>query len=195
MNIIYVITVQVPQRMQTQSQQLLNDVPITSPQQNVENNVMSETGSINTNNAFRFGDIVETSLPDEPCRFKNLQNNVEDEGIDVCKQQTVNVTSKFEQDVQACLESIVDDKPSEDIVEDNNKGILRRRDFQNGIIPSAANEKNKTFRLLSWKDMPRHLQFNPHIHTGYRPLMTFDECLCSLFYWHNETINIFSHGK
>ncbi|XP_015588418.1 progestin and adipoQ receptor family member 4 [Cephus cinctus] len=42
--------------------------------------------------------------------------------------------------------------------------------------------------------MPRHLQFNPHIRSGYRPLMTIRGCLGSLFYLHNETINILTHG-
>uniref|UniRef100_A0A1Y1LL88 Uncharacterized protein n=1 Tax=Photinus pyralis TaxID=7054 RepID=A0A1Y1LL88_PHOPY len=31
-------------------------------------------------------------------------------------------------------------------------------------------EKNED--LLQWKDMPKHLQFNPYIFTGYRPLLS-----------------------
>ncbi|GLG96864.1 Adiponectin receptor protein [Gryllus bimaculatus] len=42
--------------------------------------------------------------------------------------------------------------------------------------------------------MPPHLQFNPYIFTGYRPLLTFWGCINSLFYLHNETINILTHG-
>ncbi|CAO1421552.1 unnamed protein product [Diamesa hyperborea] len=42
--------------------------------------------------------------------------------------------------------------------------------------------------------MPNHLQFNPYVHTGYRPLQTFKGCINSLFYMHNETINILTHG-
>ncbi|XP_055699938.1 progestin and adipoQ receptor family member 4 [Phlebotomus papatasi] len=48
--------------------------------------------------------------------------------------------------------------------------------------------------LLSWADMPQHLQFNPYVLTGYRPLQTVRGCMYSLFYWHNETINILTHG-
>ncbi|XP_055381472.1 uncharacterized protein LOC129612052 [Condylostylus longicornis] len=48
--------------------------------------------------------------------------------------------------------------------------------------------------LLQWKDMPKHLQFNPYVLTGYRPLSSFGGCVFSLFYWHNETINILTHG-
>lgn len=53
--------------------------------------------------------------------------------------------------------------------------------------------KNKT-TLLHWQDMPKHLQFNPYILTGYRPLLTTWGCLNSIFYMHNETINIVTHG-
>lgn len=49
--------------------------------------------------------------------------------------------------------------------------------------------------LLEWKDMPKHLQFNPYILTGYRPLLTFWGSIKSLFYMHNETVNIITHGK
>lgn len=49
--------------------------------------------------------------------------------------------------------------------------------------------------LLQWKDMPQHLQFNPYVLTGYRPLQTIRGCINSLFYMHNETINILTHGE
>nr|CAD7424876.1 unnamed protein product [Timema monikensis] len=47
--------------------------------------------------------------------------------------------------------------------------------------------------LLHYRDMPPHLQFNPYIFTGYRPLLTFWGSIHSLFYLHNETINILTH--
>nr|CAD7399054.1 unnamed protein product [Timema cristinae] len=49
--------------------------------------------------------------------------------------------------------------------------------------------------LLHYRDMPPHLQFNPYIFTGYRPLLTFWGSIHSLFYLHNETINILTHGE
>ncbi|KNC25008.1 hypothetical protein FF38_11933, partial [Lucilia cuprina] len=49
--------------------------------------------------------------------------------------------------------------------------------------------------LLQWQDMPQYLQFNPYVLKGYRPLQTFKGCLLSLFYWHNETINILTHDN
>ncbi|XP_017796319.1 PREDICTED: progestin and adipoQ receptor family member 4 isoform X1 [Habropoda laboriosa] len=59
---------------------------------------------------------------------------------------------------------------------------------------SSRQEKHKIRLLRRWSDMPQHLQFNPHIRTGYRPLMTIKGCLASLFYIHNETVNIMTHG-
>ncbi|XP_014211463.1 progestin and adipoQ receptor family member 4 [Copidosoma floridanum] len=47
---------------------------------------------------------------------------------------------------------------------------------------------------MLWSDMPPHLQFNPHIISGYRPLMSPAECVASIFHLHNETVNILTHG-
>ncbi|XP_053947097.1 uncharacterized protein LOC128855895 [Anastrepha ludens] len=51
-----------------------------------------------------------------------------------------------------------------------------------------------TAQLQHWQDMPKYLQFNPYVLNGYRPLTTFRGCLLSLFYWHNETVNILTHA-
>ncbi|XP_069700169.1 progestin and adipoQ receptor family member 4 isoform X2 [Periplaneta americana] len=60
---------------------------------------------------------------------------------------------------------------------------------------SNDNESPKKRKsLLHFRDMPPHLQFNPYIFTGYRPLLTFWGSINSLFYLHNETINILTHG-
>ncbi|KYN17669.1 Progestin and adipoQ receptor family member 4, partial [Trachymyrmex cornetzi] len=66
----------------------------------------------------------------------------------------------------------------------------RRQDDKR--MPDGAETSAKVL-LLRWSEMPRHLQFNPHILTGYRPLMTIRQCLGSLFYIHNETVNILTH--
>ncbi|XP_070566575.1 progestin and adipoQ receptor family member 4-like [Ptychodera flava] len=49
-------------------------------------------------------------------------------------------------------------------------------------------------RLLSWASSPPHLQFNRFILSGYRPTMSAKDCMYSLFYVHNEFLNIHSHG-
>ncbi|KOB78812.1 Uncharacterized protein OBRU01_01723 [Operophtera brumata] len=58
----------------------------------------------------------------------------------------------------------------------------------------AARAAEPSVQLLHWRDMPQHLQFNPYVLTGYRPLQSWTGCVCSLFYFHNETINILTHG-
>lgn len=50
--------------------------------------------------------------------------------------------------------------------------------------------------LVPKEAVPEYLQFNPWILEGYRrPNMSSLECIKSLFYFHNESINIFTHGK
>lgn len=60
---------------------------------------------------------------------------------------------------------------------------------------AAAARAEPGVALLHWRDMPQHLQFNPYVLTGYRPLQSWAGCVGSLFYFHNETINIMTHGK
>lgn len=49
--------------------------------------------------------------------------------------------------------------------------------------------------LLTYHDVPQHLRFNPYIVTGYRPMSDFWGSVRSLFYLHNETVNIVTHGE
>ncbi|XP_058824371.1 progestin and adipoQ receptor family member 3 isoform X2 [Topomyia yanbarensis] len=51
----------------------------------------------------------------------------------------------------------------------------------------------KQRQLLSYDDAPKHLQFNPFIRSGYRTILSTKLCLESIFWWTNETINIWSH--
>ncbi|XP_055590252.1 progestin and adipoQ receptor family member 3 isoform X2 [Uranotaenia lowii] len=51
----------------------------------------------------------------------------------------------------------------------------------------------KCRQLLCYDDAPKHLQFNPFIRTGYRTILSTKLCLESMFWWTNETINIWSH--
>lgn len=61
-----------------------------------------------------------------------------------------------------------------------------------GAVPIKTEPPPK---LLELELMPKHLQFNPFVHTGYRPQMNTWECIKSLTYFHNETLNILTHGK
>lgn len=56
-------------------------------------------------------------------------------------------------------------------------------------------ENDEALRLLKYQDIPHHLQFNPYVLTGYRPQLNLWESVRSLSYYHNETVNILSHGK
>ncbi|XP_042202485.1 progestin and adipoQ receptor family member 4-like [Callorhinchus milii] len=49
-------------------------------------------------------------------------------------------------------------------------------------------------QLLDWASSPPHLQFNRYVLTGYRPASPVRDCVRSLFYLHNELLNIYSHG-
>lgn len=69
-----------------------------------------------------------------------------------------------------------------------------RHEFEPGK-PEDGELKNNTKKLLCIKEMPDHLQFNPYILDGYRPLQPPLGCVKSLFQWHNETVNIVTHGK
>lgn len=60
-----------------------------------------------------------------------------------------------------------------------------------GAMPEGPDKANI---LKDWNEMPRYLQFNPYVLTGYRPLANMSECFASLFYFHNETFNILTHG-
>jgi len=70
----------------------------------------------------------------------------------------------------------------------------REPDLEPEPVPPRAPESNNV-RLLTRHDMPEHLRFNPYIVTGYRPTSTFWGSLHSLLYFHNETVNIFTHGE
>ena len=49
-------------------------------------------------------------------------------------------------------------------------------------------------RLVSFEDLPQWMQMDPYIRRGYRKQSSsFRKCYESLFYIHNETVNIWSH--
>ncbi|CAH1999827.1 unnamed protein product [Acanthoscelides obtectus] len=47
--------------------------------------------------------------------------------------------------------------------------------------------------LLEYQDAPEYLKHNPFIRKGYRQMLSTELCIRSLFWWTNETINIWSH--
>ena len=79
-------------------------------------------------------------------------------------------------------------------VDDENQVYSHYEDTAKKCSKDKESPKRRK-NLLHFRDMPPHLQFNPYIFTGYRPLLTFWGSINSLFYLHNETINILTHGK
>jgi adiponectin receptor len=60
---------------------------------------------------------------------------------------------------------------------------------------SNANEKAAAIRrILLFDDTPAWMQVDPHIRRGYRDeLKSIWNCILSLFYVHNEFVNVWSH--
>ena len=80
--------------------------------------------------------------------------------------------------------------------------LISRKQKQNQSIKTAEDNKNvgsiddkKNCKLLKIHQIPSHLRFNKYVLTHYRPTTNFIGCLKSLFYLHNETVNILTHGK
>lgn len=72
---------------------------------------------------------------------------------------------------------------------------------KNGCINHAsskhffARKRAKVPPLFRLESCPPWLQFNKYILAGYRCHLSTSQCVNSLFYIHNETFNIYSHGK
>ncbi|XP_026480455.1 progestin and adipoQ receptor family member 3-like [Ctenocephalides felis] len=60
-------------------------------------------------------------------------------------------------------------------------------------ILSTQEEYDKCRQLYDYDEAPAHLRFNPFIRSGYRGILSTQMCLESVFWWTNETINIWSH--
>lgn len=60
------------------------------------------------------------------------------------------------------------------------------RYFVHGCTPPA---------LILHDDLPDWAQDNEHLMSGYRPCCaSYQHCIDSLFYLHNETCNVYTHG-
>ncbi|KAF2886312.1 hypothetical protein ILUMI_19861, partial [Ignelater luminosus] len=86
-------------------------------------------------------------------------------------------------------ESLLEDctKPNE--LEENVKNIsesLSKETFCEKSCKSAM-------RLLHFAEAPEYLKHNAFILSGYRGILNTQLCIESIFWWTNETINIWSH--
>ena len=62
-------------------------------------------------------------------------------------------------------------------------------------LMKQTSKSKSTKNLLEINQIPIHLRFNKYVLTHYRPPSDLIGCLKSLFYLHNETVNILTHGK
>ena len=76
----------------------------------------------------------------------------------------------------------------------NGTGIPNFAETSMSLHDSRANGKHKVAyrssadgRLLWWDEVPKELQFNRYIASGYRANLTYCQCLGSMFGMHNET--------
>ena len=73
----------------------------------------------------------------------------------------------------------------------------RHENHTNGF-PCAQTNENKAStgkQLHKLEEVPEYLRFNPFVKDGYRRQMNVKECCQSLLFFHNETVNIYTHGK
>ncbi|KAN0083331.1 hemolysin-III related domain containing protein [Elaphomyces granulatus] len=82
----------------------------------------------------------------------------------------------------------------------HSKGRQVANDYDNDVdgrpIAAAVTEQplKAIKKLLHWDDLPRWQRDNRHIYTGYRPASSsFLISIQSLTYFHNETVNIYTH--
>ncbi|KAK9807384.1 hypothetical protein WJX73_010328 [Symbiochloris irregularis] len=77
-----------------------------------------------------------------------------------------------------------------------------RADFQDAPHAPARHKSGRPRRALAktqgqnlywFEDAPADLQFNRYIRSGYRAGLSYGECVCSVFQYHNETGNIWAH--
>lgn len=52
---------------------------------------------------------------------------------------------------------------------------------------------SKDYELQQFIHLPDYLKHNPHITHGYRVGLTLRQTTFSLFHWHNETLNVWTH--
>ncbi|KAL9123678.1 MAG: hypothetical protein Q9217_006914, partial [Psora testacea] len=62
------------------------------------------------------------------------------------------------------------------------------------VVKIGHDAAKSSQHILSWEDLPQWMQSDPYIRRGYRrQLDSFSACFQSIFYLHNESVNIWSH--
>lgn len=72
--------------------------------------------------------------------------------------------------------------------------ISSSKDAANKAVQVGRDAAKSFQHIWSWEDLPRWMQSDPYIRRGYRrQLDSFSACFQSIFYLHNESVNIWSH--
>jgi len=64
---------------------------------------------------------------------------------------------------------------------------------RDGTGPLVERSGSSELLLKSFHESPSYCQSNPYILSGYRVDYSWEECFRSIFSWHNETMNIYTH--
>ncbi|KAI8098614.1 putative hemolysin-III channel protein Izh2 [Halteromyces radiatus] len=75
----------------------------------------------------------------------------------------------------------------------HQRHTIRKRDSDTTITTTLLNKPTNN-KILRWEELPSWMQDNHFITEGYRrPTNSYLECIKTLFYLHNEYVNIWSH--
>lgn len=65
---------------------------------------------------------------------------------------------------------------------------------ENSLSNNEGVKRVTKYKLYSWEEIPDWQKDNEYIHAGYvKETNSFTDCINSLFYLHNESVNIYSH--
>ncbi|KAI8601007.1 hemolysin-III related-domain-containing protein [Dissophora ornata] len=77
--------------------------------------------------------------------------------------------------------------------DDPEKGHAERRRSSSQVPDDTEGQTDRSL-LCTWEDIPHWMRDNPAIVTGYRRVTySYQKCIRSLWYLHNESVNIWSH--
>ncbi|KAJ8962196.1 hypothetical protein NQ318_018163 [Aromia moschata] len=84
---------------------------------------------------------------------------------------------------------------TQSLLEDLSSNICKDEQFSKPVKKIKYDEiyYEKARKLLSYEDAPEYMKHNTYILSGYRGILNCHLCVESIFWWTNETINIWSH--